>query len=71
MANNSIKTETKVRWYDNRGHCILKGIGPHAYVSTGKIVAQSRQSDECVIVEWDAENFPVSIENVDDLIEIK
>ena len=71
MANNSIKTGTKVRWYDTvHKRCIVRGSGPHTYVTTGIVVAQSRQSDEVVIVEWDAENFPVSIENVDDLVEI-
>lgn len=67
MANNSIKAGTKVRWYDQSHTHVVRSTK----VKTGKIVAQSRQGDEVVIVEWDAENFPVSIENVDDLIEIE
>ena len=66
MANNSIPNETKVRWYDESQ---LKWVGATT-VKTGKVVAQSRQGDEVVIVEWDAQDFPVSIENVDDLVEI-
>jgi len=71
MANNSIPNETKVRWYDENRIKWLEMNGSPTRVSTGKVVAQSRQGEECVIVEWDAQDFPVSIENVDDLIEIK
>ena len=67
MANNSIKNGTKVRWYDQHNK---KFVGARV-VTTGKVVAQSRQGDEVVIVEWDAADFPVSTENVDDLIEIQ
>lgn len=74
MANNSIKNETNVAWYDwhqNKKPRRLQCNGTSIPVTTGKVVAQSRQGDEVVIVEWDAENFPVSIENVDDLIELR
>ena len=75
MANNSIPTGTKVVWYDWRKGRLPNRIGINRTpVTTGIVVAQSRQSDEVVIVEWDDlinGLYPVSIENVDDLIEIK
>lgn len=68
MANNSIWNETKVTWADPNRE---RHIGCSVMVKTGKVVAQSRLGDEQVIVEWDAQGFPVTIEHVDDLIEIK
>lgn len=76
MANNSIKTGTNVAWFHwyKRGvkRCLKAQEGgyPEVFVGSGKVVAQSQRSDEHVIVEWDTEDFLVSVEHVDDLIEI-
>ena len=75
MANNLIPNGTKVEWYNWHRNKMPNRVGINRVpVTTGIIVAQSRQSDEIVIVEWDDDYdncYPVSIENVDDLIEIK
>lgn len=73
MANNSIPNGTKVRWHESQGNRSIRVGLNTVLVNTGIVVAQSRQGDEVVIVEWDAPGFgyPVSIEHVDDLIEIE
>jgi len=56
MKAFNAKNEMKVRWYNS--------------TRTGVILSnKSRQGDEVVIVEWD-DNFSVSAENINDLIEV-
>lgn len=35
---------------------------------TGKVICNnSRQGDQVVVIEWDTKDFPISLENVNDL----
>lgn len=64
MANNSIPNGTKVRILR------VKRIEDRRVI-LGTVKAQSSYNDEHVIVEWEGPVFPVSVEHVDELVEIK
>ena len=59
MANDVFKSGTKVQWYDSKRPGSKSGV----------VVGQAR-IPECVVIEWDDENFSVSTENMDDIEEV-
>lgn len=68
--NTNIEVGMKVRWYDPNGKRFVWG-SERFTVKTGIVKAVSRQGNEIVIIEWDDHSsYPITRENVDDLIEV-